>query len=77
VLSRLPRTVAYAARTGHVHTVAGLAHEVAEGFNRYYERVPVLEGGDARASRIALVAATRIALRVLLDLVGVEPLETM
>lgn len=77
VLSRLPGTLDYAARTGHVHTVAGLAHEVAEAFNHYYERVPVLEGGPDRASRLALVAASRSTLHDLLDLVGVEPLESM
>jgi arginyl-tRNA synthetase len=77
VLSRLPGTIAYAARTGHVHTVAGFAHEVAEGFNRFYEKVPVLSADAARSSRLALVAATRGTLGQLLELVGVTPLETM
>ena len=78
VLSQLPRTLAYAARSGHVHAVAGLAHEVADAFNRFYEKVPVLNAPpELRRSRIALVAATRASVRVLLDLVGVEPLETM
>ncbi|HTT26423.1 MAG TPA: arginine--tRNA ligase, partial [Thermoplasmata archaeon] len=77
VLSRLPRTIQYAARTGHVHAVAGFAHEVAEAFNQYYEKVPVLTDAPGRASRIAVVAATRSTLRTLLELVGVEPLESM
>jgi arginyl-tRNA synthetase len=77
VLSRLPRTVQYAARTGHVHAIAGFGHEVAEAFNQFYEKVPVLTEAPGRASRIAVVAATRATLRTLLELVGVEPLESM
>ncbi len=77
MLSRLPRTIQYAARTGHVHAVAGFAHEVAEAFNQFYEKVPVLPDTPGRSSRIAVVAATRAALRTLLELVGVDALETM
>ena len=43
ILSRFPRTVAYAARTAHVHAVAGYAHELADQFNRFYHAVPVLQ----------------------------------
>jgi len=77
ILSRLPRTVAYAARTGHVHTVAGYAHELADQFNRFYHAVPVLRSGDERASRVALVAAVRQTLGNALDLLGIAPLDAM
>jgi len=77
VLSRFPRTVAYAARTTHVHAVAGYAHDVADQFNRFYHAVPVLRSGEERASRIALVAATRQTLGNALELLGVPRLETM
>ncbi len=77
VLSRFPRTVAYAARSSHVHAVAGYAHELADQFNRFYHAVPVLTGGDARTSRIALVAAVRQTLANALELLGLVPLETM
>ena len=77
VLSRLPVTVAYAARTAHVHAIAGYAHELADQFNRFYHAVPVLTGGDARAGRIALVAAVRQTLGNALRLLGIVPLETM
>jgi len=77
VISRFPRTVAYSARTAHVHTVAGYAHDLADQFNRFYHAVPVLRSGAERTSRIALVAATRQTLRNALDLLGVAPLETM
>jgi arginyl-tRNA synthetase len=77
VLSRFPRTVAYAARSAHVHAVAGYAHELADRFNRFYHAVPVLSSGSERASRIALVAAVRTTLANALGLLAVEPLETM
>jgi arginyl-tRNA synthetase len=76
-ISRWPRTVAYTARTGHVHTLASYAHELADRFNRFYHAVPVLTSGDARPSRIALVAAVRQTLGNALDLLGIPVLETM
>jgi arginyl-tRNA synthetase len=77
ILSRFPRTVAYVARSGHVHAVAGYAHEVADQFNRFYHALPVLRSGEERASRIALVAAMRQTLGNALDLLGIVPLEAM
>jgi arginyl-tRNA synthetase len=77
VLSKLPSTVRYVARTGHVHTIAGYAHSLAEAFNRFYQAVPVLKAEHERESRIALVASSRQVLANALDLIGVEWLEQM
>jgi arginyl-tRNA synthetase len=77
VVSRFPRTLAYVARSAHVHSLAGYAHELADQFNRFYHAVPVLDGGEARASRIALVAAVRQTLGNVLALLGLTALETM
>jgi arginyl-tRNA synthetase len=77
IVSRFPRTVAYAARSAHVHTIAGYAHELADQFNRFYHAVPVLSSGEARESRIALVAAVRQTLANALGLLGLVALETM
>jgi len=77
VISRFPRTVAYAARTGHVHSVAGYAHDLADQFNRFYHAVPVLHSGEERVSRVALVAAMRQTLGNALDLLGIVPLDAM
>ncbi|MGI0052827.1 MAG: arginine--tRNA ligase [Thermoplasmata archaeon] len=76
-ISRLPGTVAYVARTGHVHALAGYAHGLAEEFNRFYHEVPVLRAGADRESRVALVAAGRQALGNTLELLGIERLERM
>jgi arginyl-tRNA synthetase len=77
LLARFPRSVAYAARTMHVQSIAGYAHELADQFNRFYHAVPVLRSGDERASRIALVAAVRQTLGNALELLGIPRLETM
>jgi arginyl-tRNA synthetase len=76
-VARLPRVVAYAARTAHVHTLAGYAHDLAESFNRFYQSVPVLKAREERSSRLALVAAAREALGSTLDLLGLSRLERM
>lgn len=77
LISRLPATIAYAARTAHVHTLATHAHELADQFNRFYQNVPVLKSVDPRDSRIALVAALRHSLGSALDLLGIVALERM
>lgn len=76
-LSRLPGVVAYAARTGHVHTLANYAHDLAEEFNRFYNEVPVLRAEAGKESRIALVAAARQTLGNTLELLGLAALERM
>ncbi|MGA8664833.1 MAG: arginine--tRNA ligase [Thermoplasmata archaeon] len=77
VIARLPRVVHYAARQGHIHALAGYAHDLADQFNRFYHAIPVLRSGDERASRIALVAAVRQTLGNSLDLLGISRLEAM
>ncbi|MGC2035237.1 MAG: arginine--tRNA ligase [Thermoplasmata archaeon] len=76
-ISTLPRTVSYAARTAHVHTVATYAHELADRFNRFYQLIPVLKAERERESRIALVAAFRQTLGNSLGLLGLDRLERM
>jgi arginyl-tRNA synthetase len=77
-IARLPGTIEYVARTGHVHGVATFAYGLAEAFNRFYQSIPVIRAEEpARASRIALVAATRIAIGNTLDYLGLERLERM
>jgi arginyl-tRNA synthetase len=77
VLARWPRVVAYAARSSHVHAIAGYAHDLGDQFNRFYHAVPVLSSGEERESRVALVAAVRQTLGNVLGLLGIAPLEAM
>ncbi len=77
ILARFPRVVRDVARTGHVHSIAGYAHELADQFNRFYHAVPVLTSGEDRPSRLALVAATRQTLGNALELLGISRLDSM
>ncbi|HEV8049116.1 MAG TPA: DALR anticodon-binding domain-containing protein, partial [Thermoplasmata archaeon] len=77
VLARFPQVVAGAARTKHVHSVAGYAHDLAEAFNRFYQTVPVLKAEGERATRLALVAGVRQALGNSLALLGLAKLDRM
>jgi arginyl-tRNA synthetase len=77
VVSKFPGTIAYTARSGHVHALAGYAHDLADRFNRFYHAVPVLDSGDARPSRVALVAAVRQTLANALALLGIVALDSM
>ncbi len=76
-ISRFPSMLVHAAQTRHIHTLAGYAYSLAEAFNRFYQTVPVLKSTAPKASRIALVAATRQTLGNALELLGMERLETM
>jgi arginyl-tRNA synthetase len=78
LIARLPGTIAYVARTGHVHSMATYGYSLAEAFNRFYQAVPVLRAdAPAREGRLALVAATRQVLGNTLDLLGMARLERM
>ncbi len=77
VVAKFPRIVAYAARSAHIQSLAGYAHELADQFNRFYHAVPVLKSDVERPSRLALVAAVRQTLGNALDLLGLVRLETM
>jgi arginyl-tRNA synthetase len=59
------------------HLCAAL-HDVAAAFNTFYERCPVLRAEEpARTSRLALCATAATALRVGLDLLGIDTPERL
>ncbi len=63
LLARLPATVAACAAGRRVHPLAAYARDVAVQFNAFYRDCPVLTAeGALRASRLALVDGTRVAL---------------
>ncbi|VVB64052.1 Arginine--tRNA ligase [uncultured archaeon] len=60
------------------HQLATYARELAESFNLFYRFSPVLDAPqELKASRLALVNASRNALRETLETLGVPALETM
>ncbi|MFN7145868.1 MAG: arginine--tRNA ligase [Myxococcota bacterium] len=74
---RYPEVVATALRGSKPSTLADHVFEISTRLNRFYYEHRVLEGGEFRASRLALVEATRRVLRHGLDLLGIEALDRM
>ncbi len=70
-----------AVRQAHVldapHIIATFLNEFAQEFSRFYDAVPVLEEGGARALRLALVAASAQVIKNGLWLLGIEVPERM
>lgn len=76
-LLRTPEAVAAALRSTRPNLLADHLYDVANRFNRFYHELPVLTGGDAKASRLALVEASRRVLRHGLGLLGLHVLDRM
>jgi len=67
-----------AARELKPHQLATYARELAESFNQFYRYSPVLDAEPGlRNARLALVNASKNALRVTLETLGIAALETM
>jgi arginyl-tRNA synthetase len=67
-----------AARELKPHLLATYARELAENFNQFYRYSPVLESRqDLRGARLALVKASKNALKATLETLGIPVLESM
>ncbi|MGC8601817.1 MAG: arginine--tRNA ligase [Thermoprotei archaeon] len=71
--SRLPDVSAYAADSIHVESLASHLMEIANVFNSYYSRVPILSSdGEVAEARLALSRAVYWSLRSGLKLLGID-----
>jgi len=79
ILGRYPETVLEAAVQRRAHIIAAYAHECAASLNQFYKSCPVLkaETPELRASRLALVDASRWVLRNALTILGIWAPEEM
>jgi arginyl-tRNA synthetase len=68
-----------AARTLSPKLLARYAYKLAVAFNIFYEKVPVIHEftDELRVARLALVKAFAVTLKVVLDLLGIQPLDRM
>jgi arginyl-tRNA synthetase len=74
----LPGVIKAAAETLEPHRLTHYAMELAQAFHKFYGECRVLgEDVDVQAARIVLINVTRIALRNVLELIGVEAPERM
>ncbi|MBM4369771.1 MAG: arginine--tRNA ligase, partial [Deltaproteobacteria bacterium] len=74
---RFPEAVAAATRNYAPNLLAEHVYRTCESFNRFYYELPVLQGGEAAGSRLALVAAADVVMSRGLSLLGLSPLERM
>ncbi|UCE45181.1 MAG: arginine--tRNA ligase [Methanobacteriota archaeon] len=78
LVAALPSVVGECADTRRVHALAAYGQDLAGQFNQFYRYVPVLKAeGDTRDARLALVEASKWALRNTLDCLGLEAPEEM
>lgn len=79
LLSRFPETFVDAADNLKPHSIADYANAVADKFNTFYAKLPVIKAKPEPLStaRLALVKAVRIVLRNALILLGIEAPEKM
>ncbi|MEW6329025.1 MAG: arginine--tRNA ligase [Candidatus Micrarchaeota archaeon] len=72
-LARFPFVVEQAAREYRPHIIADYLLDLATSFNKFYTSCPVLSAEEGlRDARLALVEASANALRIGLDLIGIE-----
>jgi len=78
-LARFPEVFVDAAENLRPNTIADFANTLADKFNRFYTKLPVIKAKSAGLSdaRLALVDAARIVFRNALKLLGIESPERM
>ena len=78
-LARFPEVFLDAAKNLRPNTIADYVNTLADKFNRFYTKLPVIKAESVGLSdaRLALVDATRIVFRNALKLLGIEAPERM
>jgi arginyl-tRNA synthetase len=76
-LSNFDRAVQKSFEELSPHHLAHSLLAVSEKFNSFYQHLSVLEGGEEKNARLALVEATTIVLKKGLEILGIEALEEM
>ncbi|MEM4298415.1 MAG: arginine--tRNA ligase [Nitrososphaerota archaeon] len=76
-ISFLPLVIETSARTLRLRQLLTHSREMAVNFNEFYEKCPVIEGGEAAPFRLALVQAYVIAQTSVMNLTGIPVLREM
>ena len=79
LLSQFPEVVERAAKNYSPNLICNFLFELAQGFNNFYELLPVLKAKteDLKKSRLALVVGASQVIQNGLNLLGIESLEKM
>jgi len=75
-LAKFPEYVERSGRELQPHYLAGYLHDLAEGFNSYYQTTKVI-GSKEEEARLVLVEKVKLVLGIGLKLLGIETLESM
>jgi arginyl-tRNA synthetase len=78
-ISKFPIIIEETVKNMEPKIISQYAYELATLFNLFYEKLPILKESDVNISksRISLVEAIRLILKLNLSLVGITPLERM
>ncbi len=77
-LIRLPEALPEIADDYQVHKLAFMAHEWAQAFHDYYESAKILDLPKEQAeTKLLVIKKYQVAMRVLLELLGIEPVDSM
>ena len=76
-LARFADVVHQVARDSLPHFLCAYLYNVATAFSRFYEACPVIQDGQAHASRVRLCDLTAKTLSTGLGLLGIQVLEAM
>ncbi|GBC70300.1 Arginine--tRNA ligase [Candidatus Calditenuaceae archaeon HR02] len=76
-ISFLPLVIEMSARTLRLRQLLTHSREMAVNFNEFYEKCPVIEGGEAAPFRLALVQGYIIAQTSAMNLTGIPVLREM
>ncbi len=77
-IARFPAAIEDATEEYEPHAIATYTRELADQFNTFYRECPVLDAEpETRATRLAIVAATKHTLANALDILGVAAPESM
>ena len=72
IIAQFPREIKDTADNDSPHRIAKYALDLASEFNQFYRDYPVLQSSNKKEQRLALVKASKIALRNVLDTLGIE-----
>ncbi|MCS7145214.1 MAG: arginine--tRNA ligase [Nitrososphaerota archaeon] len=76
-ISFLPLTIEMAAKSLRLRQLVTHSRELAVNFNEFYEKCPVIDGGEHAQFRLALVEAYIVAQTSLMELIGIPVLREM
>ena len=76
-LARYPEALLGALGSYRPNVLADHLYEIANRFNRFYHDLPVIQGGEHREARLAIVEATRRVLRRGLEVLGLRVIDRM